>query len=88
MKNVQQPANFTRDRDFYDRRLCHAQYCLIYLAIQKQEVAIFVRRFLRHKTFNPLAKRLERISFACRAPDKGQVLPETLRLFRPTPAPS
>jgi len=52
------PTFFTRDMDFYNRRLCHACYCLVYLAIQKQEVAIFVRRFLRHKEFNTQAKRM------------------------------
>jgi hypothetical protein len=52
------PTFFTRDIDFYDRRLCHARYCLVYLAVKKQEVALFVRRFLRHKAFNTQAKRL------------------------------
>ncbi len=52
------PTFFTRDIDFYDRRLCHARYCLVYLAINRREVAVFVRRFLRHEAFNTQAKRL------------------------------
>jgi hypothetical protein len=55
---LSRPTFFTRDMDFYNRRLCHARYCLVYLAIRKQEVAIFVRRFLRHKAFNTRAKRM------------------------------
>jgi hypothetical protein len=52
------PTFFTRDADFYDRRLCHAQYCLVYLAVKKQEAALFVCRFLRHRVFDTQAKRL------------------------------
>lgn len=55
---LQRPTFFTRDADFYNRRLGHAQYCLVYLAIQKQDAALFVRRFLRHKAFDTHAKRL------------------------------
>lgn len=52
------PTFFTRDEDFYDRRLCHLRYCLVHLAIEKSEVAAFVRRFLRHPACNTQAKRL------------------------------
>ena len=52
------PTFFTRDVDFYDRRLYHARYCLVYLAVKKQDVAIFVRRFLRHRAFATQAKRM------------------------------
>jgi hypothetical protein len=56
------PTFFTRDADFYDRWLCHARYCLVYLAIQKQDAALFVRRFLQHKAFDTQAKRLGKLS--------------------------
>ena len=49
---------FTRDLGFYKRELCHKQYCLVCMAIEKQEVAHFVRRLLRHKEFNTQAKRM------------------------------
>jgi hypothetical protein len=52
------PTFFTRDDDFHDRRLCHAKYCIVYLAVDKYEVATFVRRFLRHPACNTQAKRL------------------------------
>ncbi len=37
------PTFFTRDDDFYDRRLCRSKYCLVYLDVDKNEVALFVR---------------------------------------------
>lgn len=52
---------FTRDWDFYNRNLCHARYCLVYLGIEKSEVASFVRRFLRHTEFNTEAQRMGRV---------------------------
>ena len=49
---------FTRDDDFYDRNLCHQRYCLVCLSVSKDEVAVFVRRLLRHEDFKTQAKRL------------------------------
>jgi hypothetical protein len=49
---------FTRDLGFYDRKLCHARYCLVCLAIEKDEVAVFVRRVLRHSELDTKAKRM------------------------------
>ncbi len=49
---------FTRDLGFYDRSLCHARYCLVCLAVEKDEVAVFVRRILRHSEFDEKAKRM------------------------------
>jgi hypothetical protein len=51
-------ANFTRDDDFYDRQLCHAKYGLVHLAVERNEVALFVRRFLQHPLFDTQAKRM------------------------------
>lgn len=52
---------FTLDRDFYKRHLRHASYCLAYLDVEDHEVAIFVRRFLRHPSFDAQAKRLGKV---------------------------
>ena len=49
---------FTRDLGFYSRSLCHGRYCLVCLAVSKDEVAVFVRRFLRHAGFETRAKRI------------------------------
>ena len=48
----------TRDLGFYDCDLCHRRYCLVCLAVSKDEVAVFVRRLLRHMEFKTQAKRL------------------------------
>jgi len=49
---------FSLDDDFFDPDLCHARYALVFLDIRKQEVAYFVRRFLRHPEFDTMAKRM------------------------------
>ncbi len=52
---------FTRDVDYCQRGLCHTAYCLVYLDVDPDQVAFFVRRFLRHPTFNSRAKRMGRV---------------------------
>lgn len=52
---------FTRDLDFYERKLCHANYCLVCLAIGQYEVASFTRRFLHHPAFDITAKRMGKV---------------------------
>lgn len=61
------PTFFTRDEDFYDRDLCHRRYCVAYLAVDKNEAAMFVRRFLRHSALRTLAKRLGSVIRVSRA---------------------
>lgn len=56
--HLRRPTFFTCDWDFYERNLCHARYCLVYLAVAKHEVAFFVRRLLRHSQFDTEAKRM------------------------------
>jgi len=58
LHQLNQPTFFTRDDDFYERRLCHAGYCLVYLDVRKEEVATFVRRVLRQQAFKTKAKRM------------------------------
>lgn len=52
---------FTRDIGFYNYHLCHANYCLVCLAVGQYEVASFIRRFLRHSAFNTKAKRMGKV---------------------------
>ncbi len=61
MHQLNQPTFFSRDDDFYKRQLCHARYCLVYLDVRKEEVAIFVRRLLRHQAFKTKAKRMGKV---------------------------
>jgi len=49
---------FTLDADFYKRNLCHPRYCLVNMAVRKNEAAEFVRRVLRHRQFDSEAKRM------------------------------
>ncbi len=58
LHTLRRPTFFTRDDDFYDPNLCYAGYCLVYLAVRKDEAAIFVRRFLHYKKFDTAAKRM------------------------------
>ena len=55
---MRQPTFFTLDDDFYSRRLCHARYCLVCVAVAQYEAAAFVRRFRRHQDFDTEAKRI------------------------------
>lgn len=49
---------FTRDFGFYDRSLCHAGYCLVWLDVSQNESASFIRRFLKHPSFNTHNRRM------------------------------
>jgi uncharacterized protein (DUF433 family) len=49
---------FTRDHDFYKPVLRHPQYCLVLLDVDMDEVAIYVRRFLRYPSFRTQARRM------------------------------
>jgi hypothetical protein len=57
LHDLASPTFITRDADFFERNLCHAGYCLVYAAVEKNEVAVFTRRLLRHPKFNTKAKR-------------------------------
>ena len=61
LHGLNQPTFFTRDDDFYQRNLCHAGYCLIFLDVRKEEVAIFVRRILRQQALKTKAKRMGKV---------------------------
>ena len=52
---------FTRDRDFYEQRLCHRHYCLVDLAVGRNEVTEYVVRLLRHRDFSTLARRVGKV---------------------------
>lgn len=49
---------FTRDLGFYEGSLCHKRYCLVCMAVEKHEAAVFIRRLLRHGEFDTQAKRI------------------------------
>lgn len=51
----------TRDSDFFSKEYCHSKYCIVYLDVEKFEVAFFIRKFLKHPFFNTTKKRLGRV---------------------------
>ena len=61
LHQLRQPTFFSRDDDFYKRGLCHAGYSLVYLDVRKEDVAVFVRRVLRHTAFKTKAKRMGKV---------------------------
>jgi hypothetical protein len=58
LHHLRRPTFFTRDRGFYRREVCHRQYSIVCLEVAPEEVAIFVRRVLRHPRLDTQAKRL------------------------------
>jgi len=58
LQQARRPTFFTRDEDFFRPQLCHARYGLVFLDVEKYEVAIFIRRFLKHSEFKTQIKRL------------------------------
>ncbi len=67
LHGLHRPTFFTRDLGFYERDLCHARYCLVCMAVEKNEAAAFVRRLLRHPEFDTQAKRLGAVIRVSRA---------------------
>jgi len=58
LHHLRRPTFFTRDRRFYRREVCHRQYGIVCLEVVPEEVAVFVRRVLRHPRVNTQAKRM------------------------------
>src|SRR5260370_35893802 len=61
LRKQHSPTFFTRDADFYHPDLRHRSYCLVVTSVGQNEVATFIRRFLRHAAFDPRAKRMGRV---------------------------
>lgn len=61
LHQFRRPTFFTRDRDFYHPSLLHAGYCLVHLDVAFDEVANYLRRFLRHTGFRTQSQRMGKI---------------------------
>ena len=61
LRKQHSPTFFTRDADFYHPDLRHRSYCLVVTSVGQNEVATFIRRFLRHADFDTRAKRMGRV---------------------------
>jgi hypothetical protein len=55
------PTFFTRDEDFFHRRLCHQKYCLVFMTGLVLDTAKDIRRFLRHPLFRTRQQRLGKV---------------------------
>ena len=58
LSRLRRATFFTRDADFYERRFCHRNYCLVWLDIRQRDVAAIIRRFLRHPMFRTQTQRM------------------------------
>ena len=58
---LKRPTFFTHDSDFWDARLCHSGYCLAYLEIKPRDAAGYIRRFLRHASFDTAGARMGKV---------------------------
>ena len=61
LHKLRNPTFITRDDDFYNSKLCHQNYCLAYLRVEKNDSASFVRRFLKHYDFSSNDKRVGKV---------------------------
>ena len=63
LHRLKRPTFFTRDRDFWNHRLTHSDYCLVFIDLREQEgqIAAAIRRFLRHSGFDTHAKRMGKV---------------------------
>jgi hypothetical protein len=51
LHTLRRPTFFTRDHGFYQPSLLHPAYCVVYLDVAFDEIADFIRRFLRYSAF-------------------------------------
>jgi hypothetical protein len=58
LHHLKQPTLFTRDDDFFARDLCHDSYCLLWLNVEREESAHYIRAFLRHPRFQTKGARM------------------------------
>lgn len=61
LHSLRRPTFFTRDHDFYKADLRHSRYCLVCLDLPPDEVADYIHRFLRHKSFRTQAQRMGKV---------------------------
>jgi len=58
LHSLKQPVLFTGDLRLYKAELVHKAYCIVCISCRPKESAYFIRRVLRHPSFNTKAKRM------------------------------
>jgi hypothetical protein len=61
LRRLKQPTLLSRDGDFFDRKLAHPRYSLVFFDVLPAETAFFIRRFLRHRLFRTSSQRLGKV---------------------------
>jgi hypothetical protein len=61
LRNQKRATFFTRDRDFWDARLCDLNYCIVWMDVPAMQAADYNRRFLRDPNFSTAAKRMGKV---------------------------
>src|SRR5712692_2011023 len=61
LHTLQRPTFFTRDHGFYHPTLLHSGYCLVYLEVEADETAEYLRRLLRHQLFRTRSQRVGKV---------------------------
>lgn len=59
--SIRQPIFFTRDQGFYSSILRHPGYCLVYLDVEADETADYVRQFLRDHLFRTRSQHMGKV---------------------------
>lgn len=58
---LKKPTFISWDRGLYRKKICHKNYCIAYLDVREDEIAIFAKKLLKDKRFNVKAKRMGKI---------------------------
>lgn len=61
LHRLKHPTFFTLDHGFYRPTVLRQGYCLVFLDVWEDEVAVYVRRFLRHPQFRARSQRMGKI---------------------------
>jgi predicted nuclease of predicted toxin-antitoxin system len=58
---LKKPTLLTRDEDFWDRHLAHPRYAIVWIDVEVEETAFWIKRLLVHPLFRTTAQRLGKI---------------------------
>jgi hypothetical protein len=64
LHSLRRPTFFTHDLGFFDSLLCHKDYSLVCLDVKANESAVYILRFLRHRSFRAEKQRLGKVILA------------------------
>ncbi len=62
MHRFRRTTFLTNDSGFYSNRYCHPSYGIAFFDVDAEETAFYIRKFLKHKLFNTMSKRLGKVA--------------------------